>query len=137
MSVFYAAGVTLAHAWAPAPIAALSLQPRLFQEIHPVRRMHEDLRRCAVARERKPDLGAGGAQPPHLAEEIGEVDDALAGDLDHVIALLDSGPIRGPALRQSTDDEALLHLRRVHPEPRARQSRRPSALQKVRKRRLE
>ena len=83
------------------------------------------------------DLGAGRAELPDLAEQVGERSHTLAGNFEHHVALTDAGALRRPVLGQPADDDLAAGLRRIHAHPWAGREARPPQFQHVVQDRLE
>ena len=99
------------------------MQARRFQEARAVGRGDADLEGFTPAVDGERRLDPGLAQGPDAAEEAGEVADRPARHRQHHVAALQAGLFRRPARGEPHDDDLVLGLGGVEPEPGPRRAR--------------
>src|SRR5690348_17509437 len=97
-----------------------SMQARAFEKAAAVARLDSELHRLAVAINRQRDFDAGVTLRPDAAEETRKVAHILAGDREHDVAGAQISLLCRAAIGQTDNDQTILDLGRIEPEPRPR-----------------
>src|SRR5262245_14577447 len=99
-----------------------SMQARAFEEAVAVARCNAQLEGAAVAIDQERHLDAGLAERPDVAEQARKLPHFRPGDGEHDVSGAQLGALRRPAGGDPDDDDPVLDLAGVEPEPRPRRA---------------
>src|SRR5581483_2822255 len=102
------------------PLFQILVQPRRLEQLGAVDRGEHHVEGDAFMVHRKWHVDAGMSERPEPAIELGLAGDALAIDRQDDVASLELGAGRGAVVGDADDDDLVVDLGRIEPEPRSR-----------------